>query len=671
MSKTAYKTSVHVTRKSTGTSVSIIGSVNTGGGGGVVTIHNSLSGLQGGASGEYYHLTLAEHTELTQWLDNVILDSAGDVNLSGSIAVTTLASITHATNPYLRLIKTNTTARSYDVQIINDDFYITDVTSGINSLWIEGGTGNISIGTNTSYGNYKLRIEGSVQTKFGMYIGAMVTSEGFPVYNGNWYSDNGWGIGADTNDDDDTVRIGRASAGEWTVDQAVNLRIGGTYNGGAIVLSGNAEIGGEITVDSIESLSVAFTSGFAGEGFKLVQTNGSSALADISSMEVDNLVVRGTLSVYELEINKISSINGGLIISVANARSIAATTVGADDYLFFDEDGGNKQSPFVVNDYIRAQVWTGRGVNAYIGLVTDIHHDNTYGSAYIICTRVSGDLWNGMDLAQVGNSATAGRQNLIYLTASDTNNPYIDMFSGVDDGDLSDHQKLRIGNLTGITDAVYGALSGYGLWADNVYLSGWIKATGGFIGGFTLDSTEGLYSGSGNTRIQMKQGVGFWCGATVIGDAEFSVTNAGTLVAIGNCTIGSSTGTVSIGASGDAGVIDVWSDIKYYGAIRHWGYSVQNDIELHDIEYSLYYLDAADVAKTLWLPATSEMDGMADPDLTIILVNPTKANFTIDGNGEDIYLSASVPVSSFVLGPGESCTLHYLASPYPAWYELS
>ena len=35
-----------------------------GGGGGGASAHNLLSGLQGGTSGEYYHLTLAEHAEL-------------------------------------------------------------------------------------------------------------------------------------------------------------------------------------------------------------------------------------------------------------------------------------------------------------------------------------------------------------------------------------------------------------------------------------------------------------------------------------------------------------------------------------------------------------------------------------------------------------------------------
>jgi len=29
-------------------------------------------------------------------------------------------------------------------------------------------------------------------------------------------------------------------------------------------------------------------------------------------------------------------------------------------------------------------------------------------------------------------------------------------------------------------------------------------------GGFSINATDGIYSGSGATRVQMKPGVGFW-----------------------------------------------------------------------------------------------------------------------------------------------------------------
>ena len=50
---------------------------------GDVTVHNSLSGLQGGQATEYYHLKSAEHSELTNWMDSVTLQTDGSTNIGG------------------------------------------------------------------------------------------------------------------------------------------------------------------------------------------------------------------------------------------------------------------------------------------------------------------------------------------------------------------------------------------------------------------------------------------------------------------------------------------------------------------------------------------------------------------------------------------------------------
>jgi hypothetical protein len=53
-------------------------------------LHDQLGALQGGTTAQYYHLTLAEHTnvlslagnsELVDWLDNVVLDTDGSIHL--------------------------------------------------------------------------------------------------------------------------------------------------------------------------------------------------------------------------------------------------------------------------------------------------------------------------------------------------------------------------------------------------------------------------------------------------------------------------------------------------------------------------------------------------------------------------------------------------------------
>lgn len=87
------------------------------------------------------------------------------------------------------------------------------------------------------------------------------------------------------------------------------------------------------------------------------------------------------------------------------------------------------------------------------------------------------------------------------------------------------------------------------LTATDATITGTITATAGTIGGFTIDSIEGIYAGTGDTRVQMKAGSGFWCGETAIGDAEFSVTNAGVLKAVSGTIGGCTLGTTSIGST--------------------------------------------------------------------------------------------------------------------------
>jgi hypothetical protein len=97
------------------------------------------------------------------------------------------------------------------------------------------------------------------------------------------------------------------------------------------------------------------------------------------------------------------------------------------------------------------------------------------------------------------------------------------------------------------------------LYATEATITGSITATSGTIGGFTVNPTDGLYAGTGATRVQMKPGAGIWTGATAIGSAPFSVTNAGVLTAesgtIGGWILAATTLTgtgVTLSSTGDA-----------------------------------------------------------------------------------------------------------------------
>ena len=244
------------------------------------------------------------------------------------------------------------------------------------------------------------------------------------------------------------------------------------------LVGSNSIFGGDLGSDP-----ASFVSGFAGSGWKLDDTGAKK------NLEVDNLVVREGMKVYELEINKLSSINGGMVISAANATTLSVYSVAPSTWFFYiDEDGTNKPIQFVVDDYIRAQVWTGRGVNYFLGKVIGVSHSATFGNAYITVLGLSGTPWDIMDLVQVGHASSSSRQNLIYMTASDTNNPYIDVIAGVNNGVFTNKTKARLGNLTGLryNDV---SISGYGLWTDNAYLTGAVIANSGKIGGWVIDTS--------------------------------------------------------------------------------------------------------------------------------------------------------------------------------------
>ena len=187
-------------------------------------------------------------------------------------------------------------------------------------------------------------------------------------------------------------------------------------------------------------------------------------------LTVDTLTVRKMLKAYELQISKLSAINGGMIISVAAAKS----TTFAGTSIYIDTNSGHNPIQFIVGDYVRAQQYD-NGILYFQGQVTGVYSD------HITVSVATGSIYNNMDLVQVGHPTDVTRQSIIYLTASDTNNPYIDMLAGVNDGSFAGKQVIRLGNLAGIVDTAFSpsALSGAGLYATNVYLRGKIIATTG------------------------------------------------------------------------------------------------------------------------------------------------------------------------------------------------
>jgi hypothetical protein len=240
-------------------------------------------------------------------------------------------------------------------------------------------------------------------------------------------------------------------------------------------LFNNAKISSSLSTE-------VYSSGFGGEGFKL-----DNEITEIgkTSLTLDNLTVRDTMNVYELMVNQIRATNGALFVT-DSAKVATVTKVGSVFTLTFDKGNNNYTGhPFAVGDLLRSQRYTPtktiiRQVNLTVDTVPDIES--------LTCHKVGSldDPIKGDDLVRIGSSTDPARRGTIYLTADDTNSPYID----VKDGVIShasfatlNKTKVRLGDVSGITSPIFGVLSGYGLyasgnlWFDDAHINGAITMT--------------------------------------------------------------------------------------------------------------------------------------------------------------------------------------------------
>ncbi|WP_181127822.1 hypothetical protein, partial [Parapedobacter indicus] len=214
--------------------------------------------------------------------------------------------------------------------------------------------------------------------------------------------------------------------------------------------------------------SPLFVSGFSGSGWNIVNENGNV------SATFDKLTVRKEMNVYELIINQIRATNGSVWISDA-IKINGVTQIGGNYFCEIDSDNGTIAVPFVVDDIIRCQRWTGRNVKYYVARII-----STSSFSFTLTMLDGGGFPEpGDDVVRMGNVTNTSRRGALYLTASDDNAPYIDVIDGVTSASLDGKTKVRMGKLDGIVDPDMGALTGYGLYAQNAYITGKIQVTAG------------------------------------------------------------------------------------------------------------------------------------------------------------------------------------------------
>lgn len=370
-------------------------------------------------------------------------------------------------------------------------------TSDPNALYTDGSrimSGNLNMGGNSII-NVNL-VDGVDVPAFLALYNAHLLSDSHPMYAlDTTQMIAGAGLtGGGTLAADRTFAIGTPTNSSVTSSNFAS----GTTHGHAIISSsnpgttasilatdalGSLTIGGILTLagggrlnDGQQFSSPVFASGFAGTGFRV----GPDFLYPAQkTAEFDNLIVRGMMRVYELVINKIRVSRGSLLISPGGMKVVSVTPLGGTIYqIAGDDDHG-----FTVGDLLRAQKFTTTtGVSGvWQSLCTVV---GIVSASVANIDHNSGDPPQPtFEYAVSGHISNAARQGLVYLTADDSGAPFMDIVDGLSSHALwgsSGIVRTRVGKLSGVTDPFFGALQGYGIYANRGYFNG-VRVNGSVV----------------------------------------------------------------------------------------------------------------------------------------------------------------------------------------------
>ncbi len=274
-----------------------------------------------------------------------------------------------------------------------------------------------------------------------------------------------------------------------------------------------------------------------GGGWAIYNTTQSNVCS--SNIQVDNLRVRNTLYAHIFQKDIVRASNGYLFISdcgqIQHDVNIAQT--GTQYIITVKQDTFINGDMLWYKSYSDAQGLDIRGFKGRItsGSTSTESNGHTLYQYGFTSDSGTGSMKAGGTIVRVGNTSSLERQGSFFFDASSTNAPFMDIYDGVSSwgtgsntGSLSFSDpskiKLRIGKLEGLGTfpASGNTISGYGLYTDNAYLKGQIEATGGLIGGWSIQ-TGGITSGN----ITMSSGVNPYIKLGTLSGTSSSTTNRG------------------------------------------------------------------------------------------------------------------------------------------------
>lgn len=270
----------------------------------------------------------------------------------------------------------------------------------------------------------------------------------------------------------------------------------------AVFLSGMAVSGMATFNDSLGSAN--FWTGWSGYGWKLWMKDTVNIIGNVvkrSTMEIDELTVRGTFRVFEFVINQLRGENDNYVF--AGMQKVDHVDVDTQT-IYLDTNKGETYCPFREGDILRCQrfQYGDTVIKRYDLLVKEAKvgdiSDGEDRVDYIIWEKFDGnldDIDQGDVLVRLDNKWNVDRKGIITTTSIGNGAPYIDVLYGLITNP-EESLKVRLGKLDGIVNSLFGELSGYGLYSNNAFLTGEFYLSTGEAVETKIRMLENLFSSS-------------------------------------------------------------------------------------------------------------------------------------------------------------------------------
>ena len=276
------------------------------------------------------------------------------------------------------------------------------------------------------------------------------------------------------------------TAGDVTADDMVTKRLEATVEAVVKLLhvKGDSNFDGDLG-------SPEFISGFlGGKGWRLTNrpiTNAAGVQENQYNLELDNLIVRGTMRIFEMIVSQLLG---------ENDNRIFTAMLEVDHYdprsgkVYLDTKNGRMYNPFRKDDYVMVQQYNGMPTEEnkhyvtkrYEMLITEVGSEGE-GEKMLAWVKfrnftcsVDGAtpeqiITKRDTFVRVDNVSDPERKGIIQMMTVGSDTPYMDVIYGLKT-DPNNALKGRLGNLRGIVHPLFGKLSGFGEYLNNLYAVG-------------------------------------------------------------------------------------------------------------------------------------------------------------------------------------------------------